>query len=311
VKVNKTFIVFASVIIIQLVVIAFIGANIIKKRNNVLGKSITVLDKDTVRIGLSDRYKHYYEPVPGVYETVLPWSDESTGALSTATYLINADTLNDTQDYPFEKKSDSFRIVAIGDSFTFGQYVATDKNWPSLLEDKLNKRLLCSHINNYEVLNLGVYGYDTAYEVERYRLRGRKYNPDIIIWLVTDTNRITEKYWGIFEKYKLSVDALSSWEKARDIVIKEMGYDKVLAYQIDKFNELSDKYFPKRPILIISNNDEVSKIGKNFLFEDTNIFEGSKENFLPDGHFNEKGHEIFAEEVVEALNNKQLLPCRY
>ena len=57
-----------------------------------------------------------------------------------------------------KKNKDTFRIITLGDSFTFGMYINTKDNWTELLEDKLNSDMGCKNISMFEVINLGVGG---------------------------------------------------------------------------------------------------------------------------------------------------------
>ena len=100
-----------------------------------------------------------------------------------AVYNINSDTFNERFDYEINKDDKTFRIITLGDSFTFGYIVDTKNNWTELLEDKLNQ-LHCANFDKIEVINLGVVGYDIQYSVERFKLRGKKYNPDLVLWLL-------------------------------------------------------------------------------------------------------------------------------
>lgn len=89
--------------------------------------------------------------------------------------LVNADGFRD-RDYPIER-SDALRIVAIGDSVTFGRGVPLEEAWSEVLEERLNS----GPGPEVEVLNLGVGGYNTRQEVEWYEVKGSKYAPDLII----------------------------------------------------------------------------------------------------------------------------------
>ena len=44
------------------------------------------------------------------------------------------------------------------------------------------------------MLNLGLYGYDIEYAVERFRVRGQKYDPDLIIWLIKDDDFFPQEF---------------------------------------------------------------------------------------------------------------------
>ncbi len=89
--------------------------------------------------------------------------------------LVNADGFRD-RDYPIER-SDALRIVAVGDSVTFGRGIPLQEAWSEVLEERLNS----GTGPGVEVLNLGVGGYNTRQEVEWYEVKGRKYAPDLII----------------------------------------------------------------------------------------------------------------------------------
>lgn len=80
-------------------------------------------------------------------------------------------------EYSFNKSSNTFRIIGLGDSHTFGWGVELDETYLKLLEKKLNEN---SKIK-YEVLNLGVVGFNTRQEVELFKTKGLELNPDLII----------------------------------------------------------------------------------------------------------------------------------
>lgn len=76
--------------------------------------------------------------------------------------------------YPNDK--DKCRILAIGDSFTFGNGVEDYQSFPKVLEALLNKKR-----DYYEVINAGVNGYGTDDELLFLKTEGYKYNPNIVI----------------------------------------------------------------------------------------------------------------------------------
>ncbi len=85
------------------------------------------------------------------------------------------------REYDRIKKKDTFRIVAVGDSTTFGINVIDNQTFPHFLERKLNKQLSHTGIK-YEVLNLGVTGYDARQIYHRLVTLGIGLEPDLIIY---------------------------------------------------------------------------------------------------------------------------------
>jgi lysophospholipase L1-like esterase len=72
----------------------------------------------------------------------------------------------------------TYRIVALGDSVTYGRGVVPQKTFATVLSDLLDTS---NPDRDHEVLNLGVGGYNTIQEAEQYRVRGRKYSPDVVL----------------------------------------------------------------------------------------------------------------------------------
>jgi lysophospholipase L1-like esterase len=83
-------------------------------------------------------------------------------------------------EYPEEKGEKVFRILAVGDSFTFGVGVNFDDSYPKKLE-----RLLNYHGREgeavYQVLNLGHPRLSTPEEVQGLKRRLAQYRPDLVV----------------------------------------------------------------------------------------------------------------------------------
>lgn len=232
-------------------------------------------------------------------------------------YTINSDALNERFDYDIEKKEGDFRIITIGDSNTFGENVSTENNWTEVLEDRLNKEKICQKVKKYEVINLGVEGYDTTYEVERYKIRGQKYNPDLVIWYITDLYRITEEIKALTEKMNIDEDTnekkgifYEAWAKAREKIIEQYGEKGLFNYQMARFKEFREKYYKNQPLLFITTWQQIEQNirSSNTYYSVIKVWQDQK-SLLPDLHFNDEGHKKFAQEVMNVLNQNQLLPC--
>lgn len=293
---------------------------------NVLGASfITTLSKENYISRPSDKLIYFYEPEPKIeIHESRSWLTQPI--LST----INSDSLNERYEYSIEKPSNIFRIVALGDSFTFGAYVNTKDNWVEKLEDMLRSSCDNEH-HNFEVLNLGVGGYDVEYIAHRYDLRGRKYNPDLIVWFESGSgfSRLKERLEPLIRKYSAT---LTNEEKT----LEEKKGDYYLAWTKAE-KELESRYTPEQISAFVqiawerflsSKGDVPLVIATNPLIDyhsnqllrwtqhavNTRIFSGVrklKENggVLLDGHPNEHGHQMVATDIYTYLKQNRIIPC--
>jgi len=88
---------------------------------------------------------------------------------------INSSGFRD-REFALEKPAGTTRILALGDSATFGIRLAPEVLWPRLLEQHLR-----AGGREVEVLNLGIVGYDTLEEVAFLETTGLAYRPDHVI----------------------------------------------------------------------------------------------------------------------------------
>jgi hypothetical protein len=91
--------------------------------------------------------------------------------------VINSLAMRDVER-SYTKPQGAFRIVALGDSHTFGWGVTRDEAWPAVLEGLLHERIPG---RSFEVWNLGVPGYNTVQEVRSIELRLAQLQPDVVI----------------------------------------------------------------------------------------------------------------------------------
>jgi len=108
-------------------------------------------------------------------------------------YKTNSDRFRG-REYSIEKPNGTYRIILLGDSYAFGLHLDENETLAFILEKALNEKI---RTYNFEVLNFGVYGYNLKQEIERLKLRGLKYSPDLVIlWTISndieDENRIRE-----------------------------------------------------------------------------------------------------------------------
>ncbi len=126
-------------------------------------------------------YSKLYEPSPNprmLYELRPQASitfDGEWRRIPPTQIQISASGLRD-RDYPIPKGK-AFRILILGDSVTFGWGVNLEDTFVKKLEKILNER----EGREFEVINLGVPGYNTRQEVEFFKEKGLALDPDLVL----------------------------------------------------------------------------------------------------------------------------------
>lgn len=313
----------------MIIIISAVLYSIYKKKAFVLGESISIspILKSNVISKRTNTLKYFYEYKPGIKNITLDW--ENTNGPKNPTYKINPDRLNQTTSFNVDKPKDVIRIVALGDSFTFGENVNTEDNYPSQLQGLLDKE--CK--NKFEILNLGVGGYDIQYTVEKYKLRGLKYDPDLILWFVIDADmlRMNEIMMPILEFKRKEMKAsgedkaeikrgnmYAAAKKSAEDVRNKFGEEYILNLQKKYFKEIYQVFNKKLLIFTFpfaidkyaSLLKEVSVSNHNGLFYNQipNIYtiDGAA---LPDRHPSPLGHKLIAQNLFEYLTKNKLIPC--
>lgn len=99
-------------------------------------------------------------------------------------FAINARGLRADAETPYEKPEGVFRVVGLGDSFTFGYGAQSSETFLSVLEREASSNFGCP----VEVINMGVSGFSTAESWIAFDNEGIKYDPDAVViqWHSTD-----------------------------------------------------------------------------------------------------------------------------
>lgn len=318
--------VLGAIVLAELAGVIVTGVMIYRQREkfkNVLGvTTIVPVDKRNLVFSPSDQLEYFYEPTPN---SVIP--GHADWLSYTATYTINADSLNDRYDYAVQKPPNVFRIITLGDSFTYGQWVNTADNWSEKLEDLLNTT--CQGPLKFEVINLGVWGYDVQYIAHRYEIRGAKYNPDLIIWLESGsgfdrTRELMQSYVNKYDReltpkdladYRTKGDYYPQWTLALQDVKKDYGADAISGMIYSWWQD----FFRIRgttPVLITSFPDppSVAKLmkwtkGQRDVTVSTISDPRYNDRVVSDGHPNVKGHKVIAQDTLSDLEKAKLIPC--
>ncbi len=124
------------------------------------------------RVGSIEGLKHEY--IPG-----------SRVVANGVEVVINSLGFRD-REYAPDKPEGVFRIVALGDSITFGQGVPLESTYPAQIEALLNEK--ASNPDKFQVFNAGVQGYNTLQEAVVLRQKILPLRPDLIVLGFMETN---------------------------------------------------------------------------------------------------------------------------
>ena len=109
-------------------------------------------------------------------------------------------------EIPLAKPAGERRILALGDSVTFGWGVDQDQTFSDFLERSLAPR----PDRRWRVLNAGVNGYNTRQEVEYLERAGLSYAPDIVVltWVDNDVEDAFQPNVTTWRRYPTWPDSL-------------------------------------------------------------------------------------------------------
>jgi lysophospholipase L1-like esterase len=93
-------------------------------------------------------------------------------------FTTNTDGFRSHHEYSRPKPNGTRRVLAIGDSFTFGIGVGDAESYPAQLERRLSR--LCGSAP-VQVINAGVGGFGTSQELELLERVGLTFHPDVVV----------------------------------------------------------------------------------------------------------------------------------
>jgi len=89
------------------------------------------------------------------------------------------------EEISVNKPNNTFRILVLGDSFVFGIGLKNNQTSSVYLEKELKDKRAGI---GFEVINLGVPGYNTKNEIRRLKLKGLQLHPDLVILAYVDND---------------------------------------------------------------------------------------------------------------------------
>ena len=116
---------------------------------------------------------------------------------------INSHGMRD-REYAFEKPPGTLRVLALGDSWTFGVGMRPEQTWPKRLEAHLS-----SQERPVAVMNTGVSGYETYHEAIYYDELKDRFEHDLVLVGIYPVNDVHDK-GSRYERYQ-RLHAISPW----------------------------------------------------------------------------------------------------
>lgn len=119
---------------------------------------------------------------------------------------INRHGMRD-REHPLERPAGTLRILALGDSWTFGVAVAQDQTWPKQLEAALAEGASrggpAGGAPRYEVMNTGVSGYETYNEALYYERDLARFEHDLVLVGMYPVNDVDAKHETYAQRRRL------------------------------------------------------------------------------------------------------------
>lgn len=121
---------------------------------------------------------------------------------------LNSMGLRD-KEYPFDHES--YRIIIMGDSFTYGLGLKNSNSWPKKTEQYLHDK----GYNNIEILNGGIPDTNTRQQVAFFNKYTCDYKPDMVIigFIINDCGELCSNCGAV--KLKHQLDAIANSAKQR------------------------------------------------------------------------------------------------
>jgi hypothetical protein len=185
-----------------------------------------------------------------------------TGWFAGVPVHINSLGFRDDREYSLDKGPNTFRIIVLGDSVTFGHGSIAANTYPALLERKLKA---WRPEVDWQVWNLAVPGYNTSQELAHLLQVGPRYQPDLVVvgffgndlvdaydvepagWLETEianVKSVLRRHMYSLELYR-RIYLTALWKLAQDDEyhkrIEHLGVEDELVANVGRVNDLKEQ----------------------------------------------------------------------
>jgi lysophospholipase L1-like esterase len=231
---------------------------------------------------------------------------------------INSQGFRD-REFTLSKPPNTIRILAMGDSWTYGWYVNLNDTWPKRLEKLLNERR--SKLK-FEVFNLGVPGYDIWNVANLFVKKGYIYNPDILLISFIDNDVAPEPQVCFSDCVNVSSNKSECKIVCHLDILYKFTHNKthITEFVNKSLKLLRSKYDGKVYLIMfpLSNSfyeEILENLAKNYDIKICNMHEIYKKWPIEelvldkeyDYHPNEFAYSLIAERVFQCLKDSELL----
>lgn len=268
-------------------------------------------------------HKYVYDPLLG-WRNIPGWKASTLGRSIT----INSKGLRD-KEYGYEKKSDTNRILVLGDSFSWGYGVSNEEIFTEVLE-----RTLAKCTSPVEVINSGVSGWGTDQEYLFLISEGYRYSPDLIVlalYLANDLeNNSKSKQYGLHKPYFVDAsldlknvpvpfpdEKSAPFENSRGLRITAALIDKMAKFSrsiesdlvVMTFGSRTDNRFRKLKQMLMQSVsvDSLFYLDLDLELDNRAITEEEMLKGNDDGHWNAWGHSQVSQILLSFLKQKRLM----
>jgi hypothetical protein len=161
-------------------------------------------------------------PIPGVPYLPKPSLRAAWGLGSVAT-----DDFGLRNEHPAERPAGAYRVLALGDSVTFGFGVDQSQSFPADLERLLN----AGGGTKYQVIDAGVPGFNIRDEAALLPTLLRRYRPDLVLWTVVSNDY--DDSLGIDSEGRITTTNIDHVIDATQL--SNWGYDGRTVIDVDDF----------------------------------------------------------------------------
>jgi hypothetical protein len=204
------------------------------------------------------------------------------------------------------KRENEFRVIALGDSFTFGPEIHQDDAYPARLERILNH---LDRSNRFSIFNFGVRGYSTAQELNLLKNTYKKVAPNLVLLQITLNDpelvpyRVTHPYLDAHGRVKLTnpiFTYLHSLKLVVQRILNAQTYNEHTEYYSKLFNNPVTYFHFKKSIqeikrLLVANNIDLAAV----VFP---LFSNSLSKSYPFIECHNKIHEILNTEGIPFID---------